>query len=393
MGLIKTAETAIKSTLKDQWKEVIRCDNMSNDVLMVKISPENGIISNKSTIIVAPGQCAIIYDNGKVIDATAEEGIYVFDESSSPSFFAGQFGAVFKEMWERFTYEGAISKEQYVFFFNIKEIIDNKFGTPAPIPFQDWSHPIPNQMTGTLNPLRVEIKCFGKYTFRIADLAIFMNKMAGTANIYRKDALVEQIRSEVIASFQNVLNELGTSEFKVPVLELPSQTDEIREIMNERVFDKPIRERGIELVSFSVESVTLDEESEKKIDKYEFSSNSYMQQGALVDAYANAVQDAANNQAGSLNGVMGIGVMNMASNGMLGGVAQTPWQQNNAASQQPIENKKEDTWICSNCKKEINGGKFCPECGTKRDEKTFCKECGKELSSDAKFCPECGTKC
>ena len=119
MGLIKTAEKAIKSTLKDQWKEVIRCDNMSNDVLMVKISPENGIISNKSTIIVAPGQCAIIYDNGKVIDATAEEGIYVFDESSSPSFFAGQFGAVFKEMWERFTYEGAISKEQYVFFFNI----------------------------------------------------------------------------------------------------------------------------------------------------------------------------------------------------------------------------------------------------------------------------------
>ncbi|MBE5820248.1 MAG: zinc-ribbon domain-containing protein [Clostridiales bacterium] len=393
MGLIKTAETAIKSTLKDQWKEVIRCDNMSNDVLMVKVSPESGIISNKSTIIVAPGQCAIIYDNGKVIDATAEEGIYVFDESSSPSFFAGQFGAVFKEMWERFTYEGAISKEQYVFFFNIKEIIDNKFGTPAPIPFQDWSHPIPNQMTGTLNPLRVEIKCFGKYTFRIADLAIFMNKMAGTANIYRKDDLVEQIRSEVIASFQNVLNELGTSEFKVPVLELPSQTDEIREIMNERVFDKPIRERGIELVSFSVESVTLDEESEKKIDKYEFSSNSYMQQGALVDAYANAVQDAANNSAGSLNGVMGIGVMNMASNGMLGGIAQAPWQQNNGASQQPIENKKEDTWTCSNCKKEINGGKFCPECGTKREEKAFCKECGKELSSDAKFCPECGTKC
>ncbi len=393
MGLIKTAERAIKSTLNDQWKEVIRCDNMDNDTLMVKISTESGIITNKSTIIVAPGQCAIIYDNGRVIDATAEEGIYIFDESSSPSFFAGQFGAVFKEMWERFTYEGATSKEQYVFFFNIKEIIDNKFGTPAPVPFQDWSHPIPNQMTGILNPLRVEIKCFGKYTFRIYDLAIFMNKMAGTANIYRKDDLVEQIRSEVVASFQNILNELGTSEYKVPVLELPSQTDEIRQIMDERVFDEPIRKRGIELLSFSVESVTLDEESERKIDQYELSSNSFMQQGTMVDAYANAVQDAANNPNGSLNGVMGIGVMNMASNGMIGGMVGASWQQDNSASKQSIQQDNKDSWTCSNCKKETTGGKFCPECGTKREQKLFCKECGKELVENSKFCPECGTKC
>ena len=44
-------------------------------------------------------------------------------------------------------YNGAPSKEQAVFYLNAKEIMDNKFGTPAPIPFQDWSHPIPNQMT------------------------------------------------------------------------------------------------------------------------------------------------------------------------------------------------------------------------------------------------------
>ena len=32
-----------------------------------------------------------------------EEGYYTFDESASPTFFAGQFGEVFKEMWTRFT--------------------------------------------------------------------------------------------------------------------------------------------------------------------------------------------------------------------------------------------------------------------------------------------------
>ena len=225
MGLIKAAASAIGSTMHDQWKEAIRCENMTNEVLMVKKTTPNGVISNKSTIIVAPGQCAIIFDNGRVIDATAEEGVYTFDSSSTPSFFAGQFGAVFKEMWQRFTYNGASAKQQAVFFFNTKEIIDNKFGTAAPIPFQDWSHPIPNQMTNTLTPLRVEVKCFGKYTFRISDPALFMSKLAGTADIYKKDELVEQLRTEVMAVFQNVANELGTAKYKVPVLEMPSQTE------------------------------------------------------------------------------------------------------------------------------------------------------------------------
>ena len=151
MGLIKAAKDAIGGTLHDQWKEAIRCEDMTNDILMVKKTTDTGVITNKSTIIVAPGQCAVIYDNGRVIDATAEDGFYTFDDSSSPSFFAGQFGAVFKEMWERFTFDGATAKEQAVFFFNIKEIIDNKFGTPVPIPFSDWSHPIPKHFISTLN--------------------------------------------------------------------------------------------------------------------------------------------------------------------------------------------------------------------------------------------------
>ena len=82
MGLIKAAVSAVSSTLKDQWKEAIRCEEMTNDVLMVKKTTPTGVITNKSTIIVAPGQCAIIYDNGRVIDATAEEGVYNFDISS-----------------------------------------------------------------------------------------------------------------------------------------------------------------------------------------------------------------------------------------------------------------------------------------------------------------------
>ena len=138
MGLIRAAVGAVGSTLHDQWKEYIKCDDLGNNILMRKVSTPNGIITKDSAIQVAPGQMAIIYENGKILDATAEAGIYTFDQSSSPSFFAGQFGDVFKEMWNCFVYNGGTSKEQAVFYVNTKEIMDNKFGTPAPIPFQDW---------------------------------------------------------------------------------------------------------------------------------------------------------------------------------------------------------------------------------------------------------------
>lgn len=406
MGLIKAAVQAVGGTFGDQWKDLISCEDMGNDTLMVKKTTPTGQISKDSRIIVAPGQVAVIYDSGNILDATAEEGTYNFDQSTSPSFFAGQFGPVFKEMWERFTYGGTPNKEQAVFYFNIKEIKDNKFGTGTPIPFQDWSHPIPNQMTGTMSPMRVQVRCYGKYTFKITDPAVFMRNHAGTANIVTKEDLVEQMRSEVIASFQNVLNELGTSEHKTPVLELPSNTDEIKKTMDEKVFDKPIRDRGLQLVGFAVESVTLDDESSKKIDNYELSSNSYMQQGTLVGAYSNAVQDAANNQAGAMNGFMGVGMMNMASGGMVGGATQNPFMNNGGSAAAPVDPYAKPVEApapviaavasapvgvkCPQCGAMITG-KFCSECGTKAPEgPKKCPNCGVEAKG--KFCTECGTK-
>lgn len=366
MGLIKAAVSAVGSTLHDQWKEYIRCEDLGQDILMKRVSTPNGVISKDSAIQVAPGQIAVIFQNGQILDATAETGIYTFDQSAMPSFFAGQFGAVFKEMWSRFTYNGATNKEQAVFYINAKEIMDNKFGTPAPIPFQDWSHPIPNRMTNTITPLRVEVKCFGKYTFKISDPALFMSRVAGTADEYRKDAIVEQMRSEVIGAFQNVLNELGTEEHKTPVLELPSSTDEIKEAMDAKVFDQPIRDRGLCLVTFVVESVTLDDESERKIDNYELSSNAHLQQGTLTGAYAQAVKDAAKNEGGAMNGFMGIGMMNMASGGVMGGAVSNAFSNQNQVnntntSTQTTGNVK----FCGNCGNPTSGGNFCTNCGNK----------------------------
>jgi len=434
MGLIKAAVGSVSGTLQDQWKEAIRCEEMGNDVLVVKKTTPTKVISNGSTVIVGPGQCAIIFDNGRIVDASAEEGFYTFDSSSSPSLFAGDFGGFFKEMWQRFTYNGASAKEQAVFFFNTKQIINNLYGTQAPIPFQDWSHPIPNQMTGSMTPLSVKVRSHGTYVFRITNPFQFMNEVSGMSDVYRTSDITDQIKSEVLAAFQNVLNELGNSNHRVPVLELPSQTDEIKKMMSEKEFDTDIRNRGMAIVGFNIESVTLDDASQEKIDKYELSSNSAMQQGTLVGAYANAVQDAAKNPNGSMNGFMGVGMMNMASGGMFGGVttnvmntqpqqpqqvydpyAQRPQQApvQPAASEAPVQPAASVAPVapeapatterkCSNCGAPLVG-KFCTECGTNNEvveapapapeapAKVFCGNCGKEVLPGAKFCTECGT--
>ena len=389
MGLIKAAIGAVGGTLGDQWKEAIRCEDMGNDILMMKKTTKSGVISNGSTVIVAPGQLAVIYDNGKIIDATAEEGFYTFDSSSTPSFFAGDFGKVFKEMWQRFTYNGASAKQQAVFFLNIKEILDNRFGTPAPIPYRDWEHAVMNARTGGYTPMRVEIKCFGKYTFQITEPSLFMQKIAGVAEVYKKEELTEQIRSEVIGAFTNVVNSLGNDDMKVGALSLPSKTTVIKDLMDEKVFDEPIRNRGISIIGFVVESVTLDEESSKKIDTYETGGDIYQQKGVLVESYGEAMKNAAANEGGAMGGFMGLGMMNMASGGVVGGAVNSPLTQSMptgpaVAVPTPTTEAKIK---CTNCGNEFSG-KFCNECGNSAIKK--CPKCDLEVTG--KFCSSCGGK-
>ena len=402
MGLIKAAASAVGSTLHDQWKEAIRCDDMGNDVLMMKKTTPTGVISNGSTIIVAPGQCAIIYDNGRIVDASAEDGIFTFDSSSTPSLFAGQFGGMFKEMWQRFTYNGATAKEQAVFFFNLKEITDNKFGTDTPIMYKDWGHPILNARTKKEIGMSVRVRCHGTYSFKICDPFLFMQEIAGTADIYKKDQIENQMHAEIISSLANVMNGLGSDQYKIEVLELQNKTDEIKKIMEENVYDEAIRNRGLQLVSFAFAPVSLDEESQTKIDNYEIGGDQYQQQGVLTGAYANAIQDAAKNDGGAATGFMGLGMMNMSSGNAFGGIASGAnrgldymqgGEQNSESAQASTPSSVVSGKTCPKCGASVTG-KFCGECGTKIEEAgpKHCTNCGAQLDANTKFCGECGTK-
>lgn len=389
MGLIKAAKAAIGSTMHDQWKEVIRCGDMGDNILMKSVTSENGIISQGSLIVVDPGQCACLVDNGRVVDATSESGEFTYDASSVPSFFAGTFGAPFKEMWNRFTFNGQAPSRQMVYYFNLKEIMNNKFGTSQPVAFQDWSHPYKNEMTNTFMPFSLQLRCFGTYTFQINNPALFMQAIAGTASTYTKEEITEQMRSEVEGVLQNLLNELGNSNHKVPVLELPSQTDEIKKMMDERVYDEPIRNRGLRIVSFVIQSVSLTEDSQKKIDEYQFSASSALQRARMTEAYSNAMENAASNANGAPAGFIGLGVANMATGNA--GTQAVNTMFNSAVANTNVSGVTYDPYGADavNAIPKPNApvepvqtaptGKKCPKCGN-------------DCNPDAKFCPNCGTQ-
>ena len=86
--------------------------------------------------------------------------------------------------------------------------------------------------------------------------------------------------------------------------------------------------------------------------------------------------------------------MNMAGNGIFGNTNQNIANNSNTSQNQvnsSIVNKDEKEWKCTKCG-TVNTGKFCTECGNKRNEEKVCPKCGNKVEEGQKFCDECGEK-
>ena len=83
----------------------------------------------------------IIVEQGKIVEVCAEPGEFTYNTSTEPSIFTESLGTsikeTFKTIGKRFTYGGDTGKDQRVYYFNTKELIDNKFGTPNTIPCRE----------------------------------------------------------------------------------------------------------------------------------------------------------------------------------------------------------------------------------------------------------------
>ena len=185
MGLIRAAVGAAGGTLADQWKEFFYCEAMDKEVMVVKgtkrsssrSSNKHGsdnIISSGSGIAVADGQCMMIVEQGKVVEVCADPGEYTYDASTEPSIFSGSLGdgirKTFDTIGKRFAFGGDTGKDQRVYYFNTKELVDNKFGTANPIPFR-----VVDSRIGL--DVDVAVRCHGVYSYRIADPRSFLIRM------------------------------------------------------------------------------------------------------------------------------------------------------------------------------------------------------------------------
>ena len=102
---------------------------------------------------------------------------------------------------------------------------------------------------------------------------------------------------------------------------------------------------------------------------------------ALVKEDIKAVKDAANNAGGAVNGFMGVGMMNMASGGMVGGAATGAFQnQGVTAKDIGADGSSEPAKTEETATTEGTGAKFCPNCGTATNGAKFCSNCGNKLA-------------
>ena len=211
MGLIKAGMGAIGGTLADQWKEFFYCEAIEKDVLAVKGQKQtsgrssntkgnNNVISNGSGIAVADGQCMIIVEQGKVVEVCAEPGQFTYDTSTEPSIFTGNLGdslrQTFQTVGKRFTFGGDTGKDQRVYYFNTKEIIDNKFGTANPIPFR-----VVDRNIGL--DIDVSIRCNGIYSYKITNPLLFYTNVCGNVeNTYDREEIDNQLKTEFVSALQ-----------------------------------------------------------------------------------------------------------------------------------------------------------------------------------------------
>ncbi len=397
MGLIKAAAGSAGGVLADQWKDYFYCDAIPADVLAVKGKKResarssntkgfDNIITTGSVIAVADGQCMLIVEQGKVVDVCAEPGEYTYDAATEPSVFAGSLGesvlAVFKNVGKRFTFGGEAPMDQRVYFFNTKELVANKYGTPSPVPFR-----VVDERAGI--DIDIAVRCFGEYSYKLVNPLLFYANVCGNVEAaYGRDEIDGQLKSELLTALQPAFARI--SAMGVRYSELPGKTAELAEALKVELSAQWRDFRGIEIQRVGVSSVKASEEDEQLIK--DMQRNAAFRDPTLAAAYmvgstGAAMQAAAANEgAGAAMAFMG---MNMAQGA--GGVnAQNLYQMGAQQQAQAAQAAAAPagSWTCA-CGAS-GTGKFCAECGQAKPAEGWACACG--AVSKGKFCSECGAK-
>ncbi|MDR1118622.1 MAG: SPFH domain-containing protein [Bifidobacteriaceae bacterium] len=334
MGLIKAAMGAVGGTLGDQWLDLVTAPEFDEEMLVAPGLSQSqnagrgsntrasaNILTNGSRIMIPESTAMIVTDGGQIADVSVEPGYYTFQNDGQPSLFAGDgFGAsLIKQSFDRFKYGGQPSGQQLVYFVNLREIRNQKFGTPGPLPYRDWSLAAPG---GPAPVLRLTAR--GSYTVQIVDpVRFFKTFLPANKQFYtlKDDEASEQLFQEFITAFQAALQGMSRS---TDIASLAMHGPELaKALTNEAGPEGSWLERfGIQVVSCAIAAIEYDEASEKMMDRF---NQGAMLQGAIGNAYTQTTLADAALAAGESGGggaMMGVGMGVGQMGSTLGGLTQ-----------------------------------------------------------------------
>lgn len=411
MGLISNVLGAIgdsaTSVVADQYVEFFTCDSLGQDVLVrqgarkMQKGHNKGdveVITNGAMIAVPENTACLMVDNGKVVDFTIQPGMYTWDSSSAPSVFAGNDGfldaakKLVGETWNRMKAGGEITTQQRIYFVNMLEIRDQKYGTPSALPYHDPEY------------RNIYIRLNGVFSYQIKDPVKFFTSQVGNikgqytnAQFMGSPADPKQPRIEFMDNFSEVLNKCGTVD-KIMFADLPSNQGKLRTYMQDALDEEWLKNRGVVVSSVAIGGITPDDKSRERIEQVDQSKMFGADPNALaaqaVLGQTQAMNTAAGNANGAVNGLMGMGMV--GGMGQMGGGMNSAFQflgqqqqaQPAAPAPAPAAAPAAGGWTCA-CG-TTNTGKFCSNCGQAQPAPAAAWTCECGTQNTGKFCSNCG---
>ena len=244
---------------------------------MVKRVPERGSGQFRlgSQLVVRESQTALFFRDGKAYDVFAP-GRHTLSTQNLPlidRIFGLPFG-------------GRSPFRSEVYFVNMKQFTDMKWGTPQPVTLRDADFGM------------IRLRAFGAYSMQIYDPSLFINTIVGTKSLYEKREIERYLRSVIVSRLTDIIGTVN-----IPFLDLASHFDEIGVAGKVRLRDD-FAALGIELRGFYVENISPTEETQKAIDERSSMGAIGDMQSYLQYKAARAMGDAAQNpgNAGSMAG-------------------------------------------------------------------------------------------
>ncbi len=217
--------------------DVIEAPTMGPEDLVVRVPPSGpGDFRLGSQLIVRESQAAVFFRDGKALDVFGP-GRHTLTTANIPILieFLGPL------------FDGRSPFTAEVFFVNLREFPDRKFGTPQPIPFRDPELGL------------VRLRARGLYAYQIENPQLFVENIVGQQGLYTTDRIEDYLRQTVVSRFLDLLGET-----RVSLFDLPALYDELSAGVRARVSDD-FRRRGIQLKEVRIVAITPDEETEKAI--------------------------------------------------------------------------------------------------------------------------------